>query len=303
LYQLQEQWQIVHTWVPLSMLPQSPTPWQRINSRLRELPDGQEGGVQSLALVMTLPFFIGAILLVIQLSQVLLGVMTVQYAAFAAARSAIVWIPAEMGTQANRENEIDALIIRGQSIELTPALRQQSRKFQEIYAAAAQACVAISPARAVAGPRAGAAEVGEAVDAFLQFQQLGNDPRIGRWRTAAGNRWSYAFANTRVRLAFLGQPRLTPTYNPVGHPVVPHDDFEAGWDETVTVVVQHEVSLVPGPGRWLFQRATWGSVPLNLASNWVGSGRLDRVPVIGSATLTLAGLKSNRPFRYLGGEE
>lgn len=277
-------------------------PWRRLNSRLRELPDCQEGGVQSLALVMTLPLLIGSILLVVQLTQVLLGVMTVQYAAFSAARSAAVWIPARIDSQNSPENVVDRLIVRGQAIDLTPEQRSGSRKLQEIFAAAAQSCVAISPARAVDGPRAGAAEIAEAVDAFLQFQQLSNDPRIARWRTAMGNRWSYAFANTRVRLAFLTEPRQTPTYNPINHPVVPYRQDEAGWDESVTVIVQHEVSLVPGPGRLLFQRATWGSVPAGLAANWPGSGRRDRVPVIGSATVTLAGLKALRPFRYLGGE-
>lgn len=282
-----------------------PTFWHRLDSRLRGLDHCEEGGVQSLALVMTLPFFVGTILLVVQLSQVLLGVMTVQYAAFAAARSAVVWIPAWVedqdparGQDASTENEINAPIVRGQPIDLTVGGRLSSRKFREIQAAAVQACVSISPARSVTGPRAGTGEVDEAVDAFLTFQNLASDPRIARWRLATSNRWSYSAANTRVRLAFLGQPRLTPTYNPVGHPVVIHNDHEAGWDEAVTAIVVHEVSLVPGPGRWLFQNATWGRVPNNLAANWPDSGRLDRVPVVGSATLTLAGLQSNRPIHH-----
>ena len=286
------------------------TSWQRLTKRLRGLDDCQEGGVQSLALVMTLPFLVGTVLLLVQLSQVLIGVMTVQYAAFAAARSAVVWIPASVedqdptrGNDSTGENEIDVVIPRGDAIELTPGLRENSRKFREIQAAAVQACVAISPARAVGGPRAGAAEVAESVDAFLTFQQLNHDPRLARWRIAASNRWSYSVANTRVSLVFLGQPRLTPTYNPVGHPVVAHESHEAGWDEAVTVIVTHEVSLVPGPGRWLFQRANWGSVPGNLTSNSTGSGRLDRVPVSGSVTLSLAGLQSNRPVRYSWREE
>ncbi len=300
----------VHRRVHSSMQLPIPNHWQQLHSRVRGLDGCEEGGVQSLALVLTLPFFVGTILMLVQLSQVLIGVMTVHYAAFAAARSAVVWIPAWVedqdptrGNDVTGENEIDVYFTRGQPIDLTPGIAQHSRKFREIQAAAVQACVAISPARLVNGPRAGEAEVGEAVDAFLAFQQLTNDPRIGRWRTAALNRWSYSAANTQVRLAFMGQPRLSPTYNPVGHPVVPHEGNEAGWDESVTAIVAHEVSLVPGPGRWLFQRRNWGRVPGNLAANWPGSGRLDRVPVIGSATLSLAGLQSNRPVVYPWREE
>ena len=305
------QLQYIHTRVPLPMKPTFPSVWHRLHARLCGLDECEAGGVQSLALVLTLPFFVGTILLLVQLSQVLIGVMTVQYAAFAAARAAVVWIPSWVedqdptrGNDVTGENEIDVYIPRGQPIDLTPGIAQHSRKFREIQAAAVQACVSISPARMVNGPRAGAGEVGDAVDAFLAFQQLTNDPRIARWRTAASNRWSYSAANTRVRLAFLGEPRLTPTYNPVGHPVVPHEGNEAGWDEAVTAIVAHEVSLVPGPGRWLFQRAAWGRVQGGLAANWPGaSGRLDRVPVVGSATLTLAGLQSNRPVVYPWREE
>jgi len=253
---------------------------------------------------MTLPAFVGTVLLVIQLSQVLLGMMTVQYAAFAAARSAVVWIPASVH-QPPLENQNDTHIVhhRGDVMELNLDRRRLFRKYREIHAAAAQACVAISPARAVNGPRAGAGDVVDAVEAFLAFEKLTADARIGRWRTAVSNRWSYAFANTQVRMVFLGESRLSPTYNPVGHPVIEHDVGEAGWDEAVTLIVRHEVALVPGPGRWLFQNVTWGSSPRNGASDWQGSGRHDRTPVIGSATLTLAGLKSNRPAYYPWREE
>ena len=281
------------------------TSGSRLFSRLRGLHRCQTGGVQSLAFVMTLPLFVGTILLMIQLCQVLMGVMTVQYAAFAAARSAIVWIPASVETPApfDNQNVTNIGLTQGDAVEITPEMRQTNRKMREIHAAAAQACVAISPARTIQGPRAGVGEVAEAVDAFLAFEQLSNDPRLARWRTAASNRWSYAFGNTRVRLAFLSQPRQTPTYNPIGHPVVEHRTSEAGWDESITLCVRHEVALVPGPGRWLFQRVVWGSAPRNMAANWRGSGRHDRTPVIGSATLTLAGIKSNRPFQYGSREE
>lgn len=275
-------------------------------TRLRELHRCQEGGVQSLALVMTLPMFVGTLLLLIQLAQVLVGTLTVQYAAFAAARSAAVWITSSTQDPdpiRSDQNELPMLIVRGQPLDVTVGLQANSRKMREIQAAAVQACVAISPARSVQGPRSSPADVAAAVDAFLTLQLLTTDPRIDRWRLATSNRWSYAAANTRVRLAFLGQPVLSPTHNPVGHPLVPHNYQEAAWDESVTAVVQHEVSLVPGPGRWLFQNAIWGRVPAGLANNWTGSGRTDRVPVIGSSTMVLPGIQSLRPVHYPWREE
>lgn len=273
-------------------------------TRIRDFHRCQEGGVQSLALVMTFPAFVGSVLLLVQLAQVLIGVLTVQYAAFASARSAAVWLSASVQDQqvdqadATTENELPFPIRRGEFRELTPELLNTSRKLREIQGAAVQACVAISPARFVPGPRYSPEDVQFPVDAFLAFQSLTSDPRIDRWRTAATNRWSYASANTRVRLAFLGQPASSPTYNPIGHPRIPRNDSEAAWDDSVTVVVQHEVSLVPGPGRWLFQQATWGRVPANQTELWTTSGRQDRVPVIASATMVLPGIQSLRPLSY-----
>lgn len=274
-------------------------------TRIRDLHRCQEGGVQSLALVMTLPMFVGTVLLIIQLAQVLMGTLTVQHAAFAAARSAAVWIPSSLDWPEYRlgddQNEIPMPFVRGRPYDIDS--QSGSRKLQEIRAAAVQACVAISPARAVRGPRANPADVATAVDAFLTLQLLDADPRIDRWREASRNRWSYSAANTRVRLAFLGEPVISPSYNPVGHPLVLHEDHEAAWDESVTVVVQHEVSLVPGPGRWLFQNAQWGRVPGGLASDWPSSGRLDRVPVVASSTMVLPGIQSLRPLNYPWREE
>lgn len=67
-------------------------------NRLRRLPKGEEGAVQSLALVLTLPIFLMLILFIVQITQVMIGIMMVNYAAFAAARAASVWIPADVTT-------------------------------------------------------------------------------------------------------------------------------------------------------------------------------------------------------------
>jgi hypothetical protein len=62
--------------------------------RFKKLHRDQSGGVQSLAMVLTLPFFMGIICMIVQLSQLMIGMMGVHYAAYAGARSASVWVPA-----------------------------------------------------------------------------------------------------------------------------------------------------------------------------------------------------------------
>lgn len=66
--------------------------------RLRRLGRGEEGAVQSLSLVLTLPVFLLLILFIVQITQIMIGIMMVNYAAFAAARAASVWIPADVST-------------------------------------------------------------------------------------------------------------------------------------------------------------------------------------------------------------
>src|SRR5687767_11915386 len=54
------------------------------------------GSVQSLSFVLTVPLFIMLMLLAVQITQLMIGQIVVHYAAFAAARSAAVWIPARV---------------------------------------------------------------------------------------------------------------------------------------------------------------------------------------------------------------
>lgn len=69
--------------------------------RLRRLNRGEEGSVQSLSLVLTLPVFLMLVLFIVQITQIMVGIMMVNYAAFAAARAASVWIPSDVTTDAS----------------------------------------------------------------------------------------------------------------------------------------------------------------------------------------------------------
>ena len=65
-------------------------------ARIRTLHRDEVGGVQSLSFVLTLPFLIMLMLFIVQVSQLMIGAIMVHYSAYAAARTAIVWIPAQM---------------------------------------------------------------------------------------------------------------------------------------------------------------------------------------------------------------
>ncbi len=62
--------------------------------RLGDIHHCQRGGVQTLAFVLTLPLFMMITMFIIQVSQLMVAMMVIHYAAFAGARAASVWIPA-----------------------------------------------------------------------------------------------------------------------------------------------------------------------------------------------------------------
>lgn len=70
--------------------------------RLRALHRCEDGGVQSLAFVLTLPLFMMISLFIVQVSQLMVGIMVVHYSAYTAARSAIVWLPARVDDEDHR---------------------------------------------------------------------------------------------------------------------------------------------------------------------------------------------------------
>jgi len=72
--------------------------------RLRRLHGDQAGSVQSFSFVLTLPLFIMVVLFILQISQLWIATIVVHYAAFAAARTAIVWIPARVPPFEEPEN-------------------------------------------------------------------------------------------------------------------------------------------------------------------------------------------------------
>ena len=141
--------------------------WSR--ERLRSLHADQTGAVQSLSFVLTLPVFVMVLLFILQVSQLMIGTVTVHYAAFAAARSAAVWIPANLGT-GEEENRVGGLQFRSRAANgTTYRMLPGGAKFNQIRYAAALACAPISPSR---NTSAGATRSAGSGAAFLTARLL-----------------------------------------------------------------------------------------------------------------------------------
>ena len=204
--------------------------WQAV--RLGQLHRDQTGAVQSLSFVLTLPLFILVMLFIIQVSQLMIAAAVVQYAAFAAARAAIVWIPANLGPeeQANCFGNL-CLIDRSapDTVEpvwdlasgafgprnggLTYVVQPGSPKYQKIWAAAVLACMPIcpsSPNLVTVGGMSGAngsARLpgnGAAIASVLEQAYRAMVP-ASRSNVSARiqNKLAYAMANTQIEVRFF----------------------------------------------------------------------------------------------------
>ena len=272
-------------------------------SQLRRLHACEQGGVQSLSLVLTLPVFVLFLMFIVQIAQLMTGVMVVNYAAFAAARTASVWVPADVlvggGTfddlanlntfdpitnqligPPERANVIvgnpQFLPVSGNVLRVTQASAASSNKLRKVWQAAVLACLPIAPSRNVGAVSndqwvSSAQQVIPQVYASLNPRSRTNGLIPQRIR----NKLNYAAAHTFVTLDWTEEVHpqrdvdYGPTYNPRNHPglrVPPWNPNEVGFRDPLTVTVTHQYALLPGIGRILAKLLITNEVPVDRVS-------------------------------------
>jgi len=295
--------------------------------RLFELHGNEAGSVQSLSFVLTLPLFIVLMMMIVQVSQLMIGTVVVHYAAFAAARSAAVWIPAAMaepeGPCCISSFVVDPDAPDQVAPELDPAaadngpssggttykIEPGSPKFNKIASAAILACVPISPSRDL-GLQAPTATQMDAVlkNAYGTLSPSSSSngaigPRLDR-------KLAYAMQNTDVQIRFfhkIQEPRLQQHYYEQSYydprDYVPDDygefyDNEVGWQDTITVTVKYQFPLLPGPGRMLARYVVGPGGSDKVAATIQKPGGVYTYPLQASATIGNEGEKSVVTYVY-----
>ena len=184
-------------------------------ARLKKIHRCESGSVQSLSFVLVLPFFVMIMMLIVQAGQLMIGNIVMQYAAFAAARSASVWIPAAV------PNEPPNLISSRRPLSASPSatggivsfdsfdetgwqfeISPEGDKFSKIQQAAVLACMPLGPS----------GDLGYQTDnvtatsiAALTKLYVGLDPDSvsnGRINSRISNKLAYSAQNTRVDVTF-----------------------------------------------------------------------------------------------------
>jgi hypothetical protein len=325
--------------------------------RLRQLHREQTGGVQTLSFVLTLPIFIMVMMLIVQISQLMIGIIVVHYAAFAAARSAIVWIPADLrridlfegpncisGYRPDPDAETqvfptiphpETFTLGGRTIlvdnvgdgpvdgGVTYLIARGGPKYEKILSAAVLACMPISPSRGVgltpenspdllsADAPPGNTSAADAAD-ILQEAYLAMSPDSAG-NTAVPvrlrNKLAYSLHNTTLELRFYHQNLEPPLKMDrdggyLGPYIIEPEPYEfaaneLGRQDLVTVKVNHNLALLPGPGRLLSHSLSALTGKPDLVSASIHqNGTVYYYPLSASAALNVEGEKSVISYVY-----
>jgi hypothetical protein len=278
-------------------------------TRLRQLHRDQAGSVQSLSFVLTLPVFFMLLMMIVQATQLMIAQVVVEYAAIAAARAAMVWVPAILATGGNEgENRISSYSVNSDQSNSEGGTRYlvspSSPKFEKIRSAAVLACLPIAPSRSV-GTGGGQGNVSSgpplsSVQAAYQAvaPQSTSNSMIA---TRIANKLAYSLANTQLQLTFVhksGEPPLATWY--VGPDLGEFYSNEIGWQDELQVKVTHALALLPGPGRLLFSKASSSSGATDQVSSQIQQqqNNLYTYSLTASASLGNEGEKSVLSYVY-----
>ncbi len=231
--------------------------------RLRLLHQDQGGAVQTLSFVLTLPVFIMLLMLIVQASQLMIGQMVVEYAAVAAARSAMVWIPAMVTGGNEWENCISSYSPDSDQSNTNGGTRYiiqpTSPKYQKILSAAVLAC-ARSRRRSRSPVRGRRREPWSPLCKTLTRPCHRPLPAIRMIPTRLSNKLAYSQNNTTIKLTFVHKSVEPPLATWDVPPDIGEFYFnEVGWQDSLSVTVYHRLALLPGPGRLLFGTAASSS--------------------------------------------
>lgn len=280
--------------------------------RLTALHHCESGAVQSLAFVLTLPVLVMVLLFIVQVSQLMIGLMTVNYAAFAAARAASVWTPAAVldansraGYDDDDQNELPPEFSPGVPalLSVESVSSSGSRKLEKVWAAAALACLPIAPSRSTSDAVSGVSYLSRAAGSlrrmYPQFDaaSAANLRMPGRLDAKLG----YSAENTYVVMQFEDRNSMpvngTVTYNPIDHPWVTYYPAEVGWQDPITVTVFHDLALLPGAGRMLSKLIARADGRMDTVAPTIrAESGVYKHRIRASATMTNEGIRSVRPF-------
>lgn len=277
-------------------------------SHLLRLNRDEHGGVQTLSFVLTVPLFLFILMFIVQLSQITIGQVAVEYAAFAATRSAIVWIPAQTGVREPAMTVGSGLVFRGfeaysydtkienfdvaayvedgivptncTDIFMIYEVVPGGAKFEKIRTAAALAVMNVAPSRSVVTSTSNASSMALVLQQPMERATLGIAPIMAtnpRLSARLNNKLTYALESTGIRITVRHKDSsaFLRTHD-IRHDVLEFRPNEIDWQDQLVIDVVHEFALLPGPARLLARRAN-ARPGTGVDESYAGGAEKDRI--------------------------
>ncbi len=278
----------------------------------------QRGAVQSLSFVLTLPLLIMFLMFIVQVSQLMIGVVVVHYAAYAAARTATVWIPAYVSDVEN-ENGVTGYYVDPDAPQdlpvvdpndpgygpsaggMTLVIEPGGQKYEKIRSAAILACMPICPSRDLAPGGPAASHMIDSAALRTAYDALAPSSRSNtRTGPRLENKLAYAAANTQIELRFFHKNAEPPLWwgyidpnetDPAVQQVLQHGYNEVGWQDQLQITIRHNLALLPGPGRLLSYFVPNAQGEDRVSSRIGHNGQVYVYPLTASCVIGNEGLK------------
>ncbi len=276
-------------------------------SRLTKIHADECGSVQSLSFVLVLPLVVMIVLFIVQVSQLMIGTIIVHYAAYATARAAAVWIPAQLSAgegancissyyvDPNAKDQTMPSLLGPTKGGLWYVVQSGSAKYDKISQAAVMACMPICPSRDVITLSNQGQAMAENIAAAycVSSPSSKNNAAIPR---RIEHKLAYAMAHTTVEMKFFhknSEPPLMTHY--LKSDIGEFYGNEIGWQDQIAVTVRHDFALLPGPGRFLAKHIIGDDKVSDTISH---QGEVYTYPLSASAVISNEGEKPLIPYIY-----
>ena len=296
-------------------------------TRVRSIHNCQDGSVQGISFVLVLPFFVMIIMMIVQASHLMIGNIMVHYSAFAAVRSASVWIPANVSVLEPANCISSRTQISEDDLGEQYEIGQFGEKFSKIHQAAVLANFSLGPSRNLGyelddNQKLMTADAVTRLYSGLNSESDSNSRISDRIR----NKLAYTYANTNVDLTVWHRFRentngdrelddkgrwseVYPLPRPwaglgYGDRDAPLDEYvegigmyepnEFGWQDHITATVTFNLPLLPGPMRFFAPIAENLEQTNDPATDLTGNTYI--WPITGNATLGNEGEKPNLSY-------
>ena len=216
----------------------------------------ERGSVQSLSFVITLPMFILIMMGIVQIGQIMLAKVVVEYAALASTRAATVWVSQYTDTESGYIEQRNCIgnspLDRSETTYKIPTENSTSAKINRIRMAAHLACLPICPSRWPYDDSPQLSTVPEMTHASLvkAYSAMAGEKSAAPMEAVSARlrrKLAYSERNTMIEIE-MEHPKSDPPFQPYDYAYQVNPTYKLGEDEDKGGIFIPTTSLPACPG-------------------------------------------------------